>query len=196
MWPPRRRDIKDPDRRSGGDTPFLPVLVDVVDFWYRIGWQEHDSGHTHGLLWLKDAPNPEDIDWSLLNDHGRVIPEDQEEKMRQFVSFWGGITTATNPFPRVDKNTPLMGQHLCRLRNDTIRDTKEELGELLYWVERHRICRPGYCKLNARFRNTTNDKPFVPHGSPAAVSSATFPIQSDTCYTCLLLHFQETNQKV
>lgn len=107
----------------------------MVDFWYRFEWQEHDSVHIHGFLWLKESPNPEGIDCSLLDDHDRVIPEDQEEKMRQFVSFWGGIITATNPFPRVDENTPLMGQHPCRLRNDTLRDTKEELVELLNWIE-------------------------------------------------------------
>lgn len=113
--------------------------------------------------------------------------------MRQFVSFRGGIITATNPFPRVDENTPLTGQHPCRLRNDTLRDTKEELGELLNWIE---ILQTWLLQVKRKVPGHDERKPFVPHGSPAAVSSATSPIQSDTCYTCLLLHFQETNRMV
>jgi hypothetical protein len=102
-------------------------LLGVVDFWYRYEWQERGSGHVHGFLWLKDAPDTDDIDWTLLKDRDRLIPEDQEDKMRLFVSFWETIITAINPFPRVDENSPLMRQHRCRRpSNDSLQDTKEE----------------------------------------------------------------------
>ena len=128
-------------------THLLQPLFAVTDFWSRYEWQERGSGHVHGFLWLKDAPNPDDIDWSLLTNRDQIIPDIQEVKMRDFVSFWARLVTATNPFPRVDTNVPLMGQHPCRLPNNSLQDTKEELSELLNWVERHKICRPGYCQV-------------------------------------------------
>ena len=131
-------------------TTVVHPLLGVVDFWSRYEWQERGSGHIHGFLWLKDAPNPDDIDWKVLNNHDHIIPDDQEDRIRRFVSFWEQIITAINPFPRVDENAPLMGQHPCALRNDTLRDTKEELAELLNWVERHKICKPGYCQVKRK----------------------------------------------
>jgi hypothetical protein len=122
-------------------------LLGVVDFWYRYEWQERGSGHIHGFLWLRNAPDPEDIDWSVLNNPEREILLDQEREMRRFVSFWENIISAINPYPREDENTPLMGQHPCQRANETLHDTKEELAELLNWVERHKICKPGYCQV-------------------------------------------------
>jgi hypothetical protein len=43
-----------------------------------------------------------------------------------------------------------MGQHPCRRPNDSLQDTKEGLAELLNWVERHKICRPGYCQVKRK----------------------------------------------
>ena len=67
--------------------------------------------------------------------------------MHNFVSFWGRIVTAINPFPCDDENAPLMGLHLCHRPNDALQDTKEELAKLLNWVEQHKICRSGYCQV-------------------------------------------------
>ena len=75
-------------------TKLVHPLLGVLDFWYRYEWQERGSGHIHGFLWLKDAPNPDDIDWNLLKEHDHIIPEDQEVKIREFVLFWGRIMTA------------------------------------------------------------------------------------------------------
>lgn len=45
---------------------FLGPLLGVKHFWYRYEWQDRGSGHVHGFFWLKDAPNPNEIDWDLL----------------------------------------------------------------------------------------------------------------------------------
>ena len=60
---------------------FLTPLLSVVHFWYRYEWQERGSGHVHGFLWLKDAPNVNEINWELLKDKDVAIPKDQEQKM-------------------------------------------------------------------------------------------------------------------
>ncbi|KAJ3525773.1 hypothetical protein NMY22_g10434 [Coprinellus aureogranulatus] len=129
---------------------FLKPLLGVEDFWYRYEWQARGSGHIHGFLWLKDAPNPDDIDWNTLKKPDAIIPEDQQEKMDQFLGYWDKIITATNPFPSTpneeSEDTPLQGVHPCNIPRAELKHTKQELADLLNWVERHRGCRAGYCK--------------------------------------------------
>lgn len=112
---------------------FLGPLLDVVDFWYRYEWQERGSGHIHGFLWIRHAPNPEAIDWSLLR-------------------FWNNIITASHPSPRgpEDENAPLPGQHPCAIPRQELKHTKQELSDLLEWVERHRKCVAGYCLVKRK----------------------------------------------
>lgn len=129
---------------------FLIPFLGVKRFWYRYEWQERGSGHIHGFLWLNDAPNVEDIDWTLLKNSDAVIPEDQDMKMRQFSAYWAKIVTATNPFPPEDENAPLIGQQPCTRPRDTLQNTKQELAELLNWVERHRMCVAGYCQVKRK----------------------------------------------
>ena len=131
-------------------TTVVHPLLGVRDFWYRYEWQLRGSGHIHGFLWLKDAPKAEDIDWTVLKDVDRIITDEQAEKMRQYIKFWEKIVVATNPFPRTDENTPLVGQHPCNRPPDQLHDTKEELSTLLNWVERHTKCMPGYCQVKRK----------------------------------------------
>lgn len=129
---------------------FLIPLLGVKHFWYCYEWQEHRSGHIHSFLWLNDAPNVEDIDWTLLKDSDAVIPEDQDIKMHQFSTYWAKIVTVTNPFPPEDENAPLIGQHPCTRPREALQNTKQELAELLNWVERHHMCVAGYCQVKRK----------------------------------------------
>ncbi|KAF5336454.1 hypothetical protein D9611_006665 [Ephemerocybe angulata] len=131
---------------------FLGPLLDVVDFWYRYEWQERGSGHIHGFLWIRNAPNPEAIDWSLLKKPDAIIPDDQQEKMDEYLRFWNSIITASHPSPRgpEDANAPLPGQHPCSIPRQELKHTKQELSDLLEWVERHRKCVAGYCLVKRK----------------------------------------------
>jgi hypothetical protein len=82
----------------------IGAIFEVKHFWYRYESQERGSGHVHGFVWLKNAPNVEEIDWNLLKANG-VVPEEQRQKMDEFKQFWDKIITATNPFPKEDENT-------------------------------------------------------------------------------------------
>ena len=125
-------------------------LLGVRHFWYRFEWQERGSGHVHGFLWLNDAPKADDIDWDLLKSPDMPIPDEQTDKMRQFISYWDRIITASSPFPRLDDNMPLLGEHPCNLSRDGLQNTKQELADLLNWTERHTKCMPGYCLVKRR----------------------------------------------
>ena len=69
------------------NTLMVPLLG-VRHFWYRFEWQERGSGHVHGFLWLKDAPKADEIDWDLLKSPDATIPDEQTDKMRQFIGYW------------------------------------------------------------------------------------------------------------
>jgi hypothetical protein len=81
------------------------------------------------------------IDGALLCLPCHIQKNDKDvEKMRDFVSFWGQIITAVNPFPRIDENAPLMGEHHCRRPSNGALQYTKELAELLNWVEQHMSC--------------------------------------------------------
>jgi hypothetical protein len=146
---------------------FLVPLLGVEHFWYRYEWQERGSGHIHGFLWLKDAPNPDDINFDLLKKPDVLIPDEQQEKMRLFTDYWDQIITASNPFPRQDYNMPLIGNHPCSIPRENL-NTKQELADLLNWVETHTKCMPGYCLVKRK----------VPgHQEPQAMCRFDYPMQ-------------------
>ena len=105
---------------------YMPTVFPMEHFWYRYEWQERGSGHIHGFVWLKDAPNPDDINWDLLKNNDR-IPDEQLTKMESFRDYWDKIVTAFNPFPRQDENSPLLRRHPCALDRDEAQNTKAEL---------------------------------------------------------------------
>ena len=124
---------------------FMVPLLGIRDYWYRFEWQERGSGHIHGFLWLKDAPKADEIDWDLLQKPEAIIPDEQTDKICQFIEYWNRIITASSPFPRLDDNMPLLGEHPCSLSREGLENTKQELADLLNWTERHTKCMPGYC---------------------------------------------------
>ena len=60
--------------------------------------------------------------------------------MRDFVSLWGQIITAVNPFPRIDENAPPMGEHPYRRPSNGALQYTKEVAELLNWVEQLMSC--------------------------------------------------------
>lgn len=140
---------------------FMVPLLGVRQYWYRFEWQERGSGHIHGFLWLEDAPNADEIDWDLLKRPDAIISDDQSDKMHQFLEYWNRMITASSPFPRVDDNMPLIGGHPCSLSRDGLRNTKQELADLLNWTERHTKCMPGYCLVKRKVPGQMTPKFFV-----------------------------------
>ncbi|KAJ3505917.1 hypothetical protein NLJ89_g7163 [Agrocybe chaxingu] len=148
---------------------FLTPLLGIKDFWYRYEWQERGSGHIHGFLWMKDAPKVDEINFDLLKHPGCVIPPDQEEKMRQFTAFWDRIISTWNPFPHHDENQPLLGENPCSKDRASAQYTKQELADLLNWVERHTKCMPGYCQVKRKVTGQSEPQTFCRFDYPMAL---------------------------
>ena len=72
----------------------------VVDSWYRFEWQHRGSGHIHGLLWLKNAPNIE---------HLNIGDPEGIEVVRQ---YFDNLVSTMNP----NSGEPLSAVHPCNRR--------------------------------------------------------------------------------
>ena len=40
---------------------FYVEILGASDYWFRLEWQHRGSPHVHGLVWLQDAPNVEQV---------------------------------------------------------------------------------------------------------------------------------------
>ena len=128
--PPHRRCISWPATSKSSQVyfqHFLVPLLGVEHFWHRYEWQERGSGHIHVFLWLKDAPNPDDIDFNLLKKPDGLISDEQQEKMKLFTDYWDQIIIASSPFPREDYNMPLIGDHPCSIPRENLKKHKTRI---------------------------------------------------------------------
>ena len=114
---------------------FLAPSLGVVHFWYRYEWQEQRSAHVHGFLWLKDAPNFDEINWGLLKDENAAIYKGQDNKMRRFVDYWAPIISASKSIPL--QNIPHIDDLPFSEPHETVKSTKKKISVLLNWVQRH-----------------------------------------------------------
>lgn len=153
----------------------MAPLFGVKHFWYRYEWQDRGSGHVHGFFWLNNAPDMDKIDWDLLKDPNAIISDDQTARMLEFTTFFDRLIKASNPFPRTDENTPLIGVHPCNRERSTLQNNKAELAEILNWVERHTKCMPGYCQVKRSVPGQTEKQTFcrfdypMPHRDESGV---------------------------
>ena len=98
----------------------LGEKFDVSDNWYRFEWQSRGSGHIHGFLWIREAPE-------VANE-------------MEYLKYWGSKVTAINPGGHLDP----AAVHPSSRSFDTRVNNLQQLGELLNRVQRHK-CMPQYC---------------------------------------------------
>lgn len=132
---------------------FLFPTLGADHFWYRYEWQDRGSGHIHGFVWLKDAPDVSKIDWNILKDPEAIVSDDQQKRMNEFVTYWDKHITAWNPSLPAP-NAPRSGTHPCSVPYGNLHGTKAELADLLNWVQRHTECKPGYCEVKRKVPGT------------------------------------------
>ncbi|MCL7044102.1 hypothetical protein MKW94_009965, partial [Papaver nudicaule] len=103
----------------------------VVDYWYRFEWQHRGSGHVHGFLWLRDAPDTSDI---ATNEQVRRLTCEYFDKM---ICTW-------NPDPTfsVDRRN-----HPCAKKipiESNLDNDDDDYKSLVNCVMRHTKC-GSYC---------------------------------------------------
>ena len=109
-------------------THVIKPLFGVKEWWIRFEWQHRGSSHVHGLIWMKGAPSPDELD---MNDRGSVA---------NFLNFWASRVTAINPGLQVQPSAI----HPSALHPDDQTYTFRSLAQLINRVQRHTRCTP-YC---------------------------------------------------
>ena len=93
---------------------FYVGVLGATDYWFRFEWQHRGSPHVHGLAWLPDAPNVEEV---LSNSD--IISTAAKEALLQYVDK---IVTTLNPAVLPDGSNvdeappPKTNPHICNLR--------------------------------------------------------------------------------
>lgn len=99
-----------------------PIFM-VTDIWYRFEWRNRGSTHTHGVLWLTDAPN--------FNENN-YTEDDLNELIKYFESFVFAIT------PEIEYSDIHPSQKKFSDIPDA--DQEEDLIHLIAHVQRHTTC--------------------------------------------------------
>jgi hypothetical protein len=114
----------------------LKPLFHVKDHWIRYEDQHRGSPHAHGLLWLSSWPD-------LKNLEGKSL-----EELENIGNFLGKLVRASNPFRGAVR--PMI--HPCQIPPCELKDTDEELGNLLNEVQLHSRCGPSCLRIEKKTR--------------------------------------------
>ncbi|KAE8740614.1 hypothetical protein FOCC_FOCC013872 [Frankliniella occidentalis] len=99
---------------------------DVQDVWYRIEFQSRGSGHAHGVVWLKNAPD---------------ITKIKTEQDKQYaLEYFTKLVSCQNP--DISFRPTLI--HPCSKCVTEVDNLDDDLTELVNRVQKH-TCSPTYC---------------------------------------------------
>ena len=122
---------------------FYIGVLGATDFWLRFEWQHRGSPHVHGLAWLPDAPNVEQV---LASSAAGT--DAAKEALIQHVDR---IVSTTNPAVLPDGSnlddapSPKTNPHICNLPYAEVEDFNQDLADLIATCQRHTRCSAAYC---------------------------------------------------
>ena len=108
---------------------FYVGVLGATDFWLRFEWQHRGSPHVHGLAWLPDAPNVEQVLASSATGTDAA-----KEALIQHVDR---IVSTTNPAVLPDGSnlddapSPKTNPHICNLPYAEVEDFNQDLADLI-----------------------------------------------------------------
>ncbi len=123
------------------DAFYLGVLK-ATDYWMRFEWQHRGSPHVHGVAWLPNAPDVEQL----------LTSADAPESLGEEIILYADRTVTTlNPAQSstADSDTqwplPVTNPHVCNKSYLDIQDHHQDLCELVATCQRHTRCSEAYC---------------------------------------------------
>ena len=114
----------------------------MKDYWLRFEWQHRGSPHVHGLAWLPDAPDVE----QLFTD-----PAVPEADCKQAIEFIDSLVSTTNPALLPDGSNlaeaplPQTDPHVCNKAFAAVENNHLDLSQLIATCQRHTRCSTAYC---------------------------------------------------
>ena len=145
-----------------GDTFYIGILG-VTDYWMRFEWQHRGSPHVHGLAWLPNAPNVEQLLSSA--DTFDTVKEELIQHADKIVSTVnpGVLPDGSN----IDDAPPAKTDpHICNKAYSDVTDFSEDLTDLVATCQRHTRCSEAYCLRTRNGRQQCRfgyPKPLQPH---------------------------------
>ena len=139
-------------------------VLGVTDYWLRFEWQHRGSPHVHGLAWLPNAPDVEQLLSSPEN-----VPAPLKEEITKYAD---GLVSTINPAVLPDGSNideapaPKTDPHVCNQLYEDVQDFDKDLADLVATCQRHTRCSAAYC---LRTRNGRQEcrfgypKPLQPH---------------------------------
>lgn len=120
-------------------------LLGATDYWLRFEWQHRGSPHVHGLAWLPNAPDAEnllscDTSSQLLDAVDGVIAYVDELVSTMNPGIPAAGSDVENVVPK-SKTNP----HVCNRSYGEITDIGEDLVDLVATCQRHTRCSTSYC---------------------------------------------------
>ena len=124
------------------DTFYVDVLG-ATDYWLRFEWQHRGSPHVHGLAWLPNAPDVE----NLLSSSPEVV----ESTRQKIIEYADKIISTINPAVLPDGSNvsdappAKVDPHICNKPYSAVTDFDEGLSDLIATCQRHTRCSEAYC---------------------------------------------------
>ena len=122
---------------------FYVGVLGATDFWLRYEWQHRGSPHVHGLAWLPDAPNVEQV---LASSDA-----DTDAAREALIQHVDNIVSTTNPSLLLDGSNaedappPKTNPHICNFPYAEVEDFDQDLADLIATCQRHIRCSAAYC---------------------------------------------------
>ena len=120
---------------------YLGVLK-ATDYWMRFEWQHRGSPHVHGVAWLPNAPDVE----QLLKSTDNI-----ESVKEEIIQYANKVVTTINPAVAPDGSDvddappPVTQPHICNKSYLDVQDRHEDLSQLIATCQRHTRCSEAYC---------------------------------------------------
>ena len=119
---------------------FYISLLKAKDYWLRFEYQHRGSPHVHGVVWLSDAPDVQNI----------LAVEDQSSQ-EDLIRYIDKILSTINPAilrdgsNASDASQPRVNPHICNKLYTDVEDHQEDLNHLIATCQRHTRCSAAYC---------------------------------------------------
>ena len=120
---------------------FYQNVLGIKDYWLRFKWQHRGSPHVHGLAWLPNAPDMEQLFTDPASDADR----------QQAVHFIDSLVSTSNPALQPDSSNlaeaplPQTSPHVCNKAYAAVEDYHLDLNQLIATCQRHTTCSAAYC---------------------------------------------------
>lgn len=142
---------------------FYVGVLGAVDYWMRFEWQHRGSPHVHGLAWLPNAPDVEQLLSSA--DTFDAVKE-------EIIQYADKIVSTINPAILPDGSNindappAKTDPHICNKAYAEVTNFSEDLSDLVATCQRHTRCSEAYCLRTRNGRQQCRfgyPKPLQPH---------------------------------